>query len=408
MALACSWLPSPKPAGLGEPHRDRTRGGGAEAAQRLVAGDPAGGQLDDGLEDRRQGVAAGQHVLDVTARAGLAGSGLGRQVTQDGVGESAGNSREAGSFTTHLPALDRVGRGRYSFWSSHGISWRHGRVRTGRGRGRAGRRGPLCRRPGDDLADRVDGCPERRRRAAPAGRDGRAGGTGPGRVVLGFLRHADSDPCVGGGRGTPGCGHRQGQRAGGRTRAVAGGRRRRWAQGRVVEQRLHGGPALGAAVGEGRPDGRRDQDHARRRRPDRAGVVLDLGHPQVVRLERGSPHRPAHPRVRSVVQRDGCRRARDPAPVLPRRPRAVRHPGLGDRSRARPARHRAAAGRRGAGAAAGAGLPERGDDADPGRQPDGAAAARVGRPRHRARPDPRLGGGFRRYELARPRRRWAR
>ena len=106
--------------------------------------------------------------------------------------------------------------------------------------------------------------------------------------------------------------------------------------------------------------------------------------------------------------RDGCGRPRDPAPVLPRRPRAVRHPGLGDRPRARPAGHGASAGRRGAGAAARAGLPERRDDADPGRQPDGAAAARVGRPRDRARPHPRLGGGVRRYELARPRRRWGR
>ena len=46
--------------------------------------------------------------------------------------------------------------------------------------------------------------------------------------------------------------------------------------------------------------------------------VLDLGHPQVVRLERGSPHRPAHPRVRRPGSRHRCRRRRDAAPLLPR------------------------------------------------------------------------------------------
>ena len=48
-------------------------------------------------------------------------------------------------------------------------------------------------------------------------------------------------------------------------------------------------------------------------------------------------------------------------------------------------------------------VPGRRDHADPRRRADGAADPRVGRARHRARPDPRLGGGVRRHQLARPR-----
>ena len=49
-----------------------------------------------------------------------------------------------------------------------------------------------------------------------------------------------------------------------------------------------------------------------------------------------------------------------------------------------------------------AAVPERRDDADPRRRAAGAADPRVGRPRHRARPHPRLGGGLRRHVVARP------
>ena len=59
--------------------------------------------------------------------------------------------------------------------------------------------------------------------------------------------------------------------------------------------------------------------------------------------------------------------------------------------------------RGGAGAAHRAAVPGRRDHADPRRRAAGAADPRVGRPRHRARPHPRLGGGVRRHVLARPR-----
>ena len=59
---------------------------------------------------------------------------------------------------------------------------------------------------------------------------------------------------------------------------------------------------------------------------------------QVVRLQRGPPHRPAHPRVRRRDHGHRDRRRRDPAPLLPGRPRPVRHPRLGAGRRARPAR----------------------------------------------------------------------
>ena len=50
-----------------------------------------------------------------------------------------------------------------------------------------------------------------------------------------------------------------------------------------------------------------------------------------------------------------------------------------------------------------AAVPVRRDHADPRQRADGAADPRVGRPRDRARPDPRLGGRVRRHVLARPR-----
>ena len=54
---------------------------------------------------------------------------------------------------------------------------------------------------------------------------------------------------------------------------------------------------------------------------------------EVVRLERGPPHRPAHPRVRRRDHGDGDRRRRDAAPLLPGGARPVRHPRLGARRR---------------------------------------------------------------------------
>ena len=103
------------------------------------------------------------------------------------------------------------------------------------------------------------------------------------------------------------------------------------------------------------------------------------------------------------MHRHRHRRRRDPAPVLPGLPRAVRHPRLGAGPRARPARARERIADGGAGAADRAGLPGRRDHADPRRRADGAADPRVGRARHRAGPDPRLGGRVRRDLLAGPR-----
>ena len=77
---------------------------------------------------------------------------------------------------------------------------------------------------------------------------------------------------------------------------------------------------------------------ARRRRPGR-GRLPGLGHPQVVRLQRGPPHRPAHPGVRRGMTRHRDRRRRDPAPVLPGVSAASTAPAAGSWSRARPARH---------------------------------------------------------------------
>ena len=50
---------------------------------------------------------------------------------------------------------------------------------------------------------------------------------------------------------------------------------------------------------------------------------------QVVRVQRGPPHRPAHPRVRRRDHGDRDRRRRDAAPLVPGGPGPVRHAGLG-------------------------------------------------------------------------------
>ena len=59
--------------------------------------------------------------------------------------------------------------------------------------------------------------------------------------------------------------------------------------------------------------------------------------------------------------------------------------------------------RRGPGAAARAAVPGEDHHADPRQRADGAADPRVGRPRHRARPHPRVGGRLRGHVVARPR-----
>ena len=154
---------------------------------------------------------------------------------------------------------------------------------------------------------------------------------------------------------------------------------------------------------EGRPPRGRDPDARRERRRRRGSRPPDLGHPQVARLERGHPRRPAHRRVRRAHERDRGRRRRDPAALLPRHPRPVRDPRLGARPRDRPARPGGPRRKRGPGAAQRGPLPlVRGDGPDPRRRADGAPDPRVGRPRDGARPDPRLGGGVRRHVLARP------
>lgn len=64
--------PEPAAVSLGEPKVRRThRLGVQEAGERLVAGDAAGGQFDDRLEDRSHGVRAAEHLahLGVLLRA---------------------------------------------------------------------------------------------------------------------------------------------------------------------------------------------------------------------------------------------------------------------------------------------------------------------------------------------------
>ena len=170
---------------------------------------------------------------------------------------------------------------------------------------------------------------------------------------------------------------------------------------------LRGRPAGRTTQRQGRPAGVAHRDHARRRSRPGRGQLQHLGHAQVVRLQRGPPHRPAHPRVRCRNLRHRDRRRRDPAPVVPVVPRPVRHPRLGAGRRARPGRPRRTDRRGGTGAADGPAVPVRRDHTDPWQRADGAADPRVGRARDRARPHPRLGGGVRRHVLAGPRHSWA-
>ena len=146
-----------------------------------------------------------------------------------------------------------------------------------------------------------------------------------------------------GGGGGPGqrAGHRRADRPG-----PGAGRR-----GELV-QPLRGAPARRRQhLRARRPARRRHHHHRRRRHPARPGQPPDLGHREVVRVERGQPHRPAHRGVRRGDGRHRHRRRRDAAPQLPRRARPVRHPGLGGRARDRPARQRPAHRRGGQGAA---------------------------------------------------------
>ena len=154
----------------------------------------------------------------------------------------------------------------------------------------------------------------------------------------------------------------------------------------------------------GRPAGGRHHHHRRRRDPARAGQPPDLGHREVVRLERGQPHRPAHRRVRRGDGRHRHRRRRDAAAQLPGRARPVRHPRAG-RSCARstcPGNAPRIADEAKA-LLVGAAVPGEDHHPHPRQRADGAPDPRVGRPRHRARPHPRVGGRLRRHVVARSR-----
>ena len=165
-----------------------------------------------------------------------------------------------------------------------------------------------------------------------------------------------------------------------------------------------GGPVRGVAGREGRP--------ARGRDRDMHGAGADLAEALLQAWDtstwfvstRGRPDRPARPQVRRRHPADRRRRGRDAAPVVPRLPRAVRHPrlGAGHASSTCPATPSGSPRRRSALLTAPA-LPGHRDRPRARRRADGAADPRVGRPRDRARPDPRLGGGVRRDLVARPR-----
>ena len=147
------------------------------------------------------------------------------------------------------------------------------------------------------------------------------------------------------------------------------------ARGRAVRDR----PVRGVARRQGRPAGAGDDDDARARCRPRRGAVPGMGHPEVVRLQRGPPHRPAHPRggagISATAIGDGETQRRSyPAArgqygtrgwefvdELDLEAHAAR---VGSEARElldRPA------------------VPERGDDADPRRRAAGAADPRVGR-----------------------------
>ncbi len=68
--------------------------------------------------------------------------------------------------------------------------------------------------------------------------------------------------------------------------------------------------------------------HEHGRRP-RRGALPDLGHPQVVRLLRGAPHRPAHPRVRRRASRPPRSATARPSAGPTRRTAASTAPGAG-------------------------------------------------------------------------------
>ena len=102
---------------------------------------------------------------------------------------------------------------------------------------------------------------------------------------------------------------------------------------------------------EGRPARGRHPDDARARRRHRPGQPPDLGHPQVVRLERGHRDRPAHRRVRRGDDATAVGEGETQRRSLPGHPRPVRDARLGARPRARPAGQRAADRRGGAGPA---------------------------------------------------------
>ena len=90
-----------------------------------------------------------------------------------------------------------------------------------------------------------------------------------------------------------------------------------------------GAPGPGVPVREGRPAGRRHQrDGQRRGRLGGRRHHRRLGHREVVRLQPGPPHLPAPGGVRDGDERHRGGRAGDPAPLLRRHRRAVRHPGL--------------------------------------------------------------------------------
>ena len=225
-------------------------------------------------------------------------------------------------------------------------------------------------------------------------------GAGPRRLGMGLLRPARPV------RRSGAASRRPGRRVAAASARVARQRRSAVDPGRagdgLVGQRVRRRPARRRAGREGRPAGAGDGDDARARRRHRRGPVPDLGHGEVARVERWSSHRPAHPRVRRRDHGDRHRRRRDAAPVVPRRPRAVRHAGLGARPTRSTSRPTPPGSARSARRCCRRRRARRRDDADPRRRADGAADPRVGRPCHRARPDPRLGGGVRRDLVARP------
>ena len=190
----------------------------------------------------------------------------------------------------------------------------------GRGPGGARRRRPLRRRPGDAPPLRVDDGPQRRRRGrsastrTPASACARSSGRG-----------GASTPC-------PTCPTPRPAPAGARATAIATSSatvsRRRlgaacpvrrpvgsWASECVIDP-------LGVSLSDqGRPARAGDGDDGRARRRPRRGAVPDLGHGQVVRVERGrtastsacASAGPGSWRRRSATARRSAARTRRPA-----------------------------------------------------------------------------------------------